>query len=120
MCDVETLGSSFSKYTQIKDHEEILSDTGGDVFQKFIDYATDVKTLEFVVKGFPRTVGYLTMMEILSADPKAEERLRKTHKELSKRHDIVAFYQEASLAKTHVHAALLNDPYKSYKHQVIT
>jgi small nuclear ribonucleoprotein (snRNP)-like protein len=103
----------------IKSCEEISSSKTSSFRQQFIKYAADVKTLEFMTKGMPKSIGQLTVMEILRHDPHTEQRLQKTHRELSRRHDVFEIYHDAFVAKTHVRTALMEDPHMTYKHQVM-
>ena len=114
------LHESMEKYCSVKECEPLPQQKETPLLHAFIEYATDVKTLEFVAKGLPRMNAHLAIMEILSKDPGAEQRLRKTHRELAKRHDIAVVYQEASVARAHVRSALSQDPHKKYKQQVIS
>jgi hypothetical protein len=110
---------SCAEYTDIKTWGDLVSDTHG-TLRKFVEYATTVKTLEFLVKGQPKSTGHITIMDMLTGDPETEHRLGRTHRELSKRHDVVTIYQEASVAKELVKTAILEDPHKTYKQQTFT
>lgn len=91
---------------------------GKEILKDFVEYASDVRTLEFVAKGIPRSTANLAVIEILSSDPEAERRLGKSHRDLAKRHDVAGIYQTLVVAKGHVRSAILSDPYQVYKQQV--
>lgn len=115
LCDeTDTADSSYTRC----EWGEIVSETR-DILMQFIEYVTRVETLDFLMKGTQRTIGHITVLDMVSGNPDVETRLGKTHQELSKRHDVVNYYQDASTAKAHIRTALLEDPHRTYKLQVI-